>query len=200
MATTPARQDNVTTDVENRSLHKVALKVNRAGERLWRAAPGVKSTVRALYYRVNARADQDRLDPAHREWLTDYFAADVAALRALMADDAATAMPPWLEARSMGCPDFVIAGAMRAATTALAAALGPHTPIFMATPKEPNFFAAACGGLTFCGPGDQGFARTNITQWDTYQGAVPRRRARVRGEASAAYLSLPGVAPEIRHG
>jgi hypothetical protein len=98
----------------------------------------------------------------------------------------------------MACPDFVIAGAMRAATTALASALGEHPEIFMATPKEPNFFAAARGGLTFCGPGDQGFARTNIAEWNAYQRLFRDAGSRMRGEASAAYLSLPGVAADIR--
>jgi hypothetical protein len=98
----------------------------------------------------------------------------------------------------MGCPDFIIVGAMRAATTALASALGEHPGIFMTNPKEPNFFAAPHGALAFCGPGDQGFARKNIAQWDAYQGLFREAGTRVRGEASAAYLSLPGVASEIR--
>ena len=40
----------------------------------------------------------------------------------------------------MSGPDFVIAGAMRAGTTALAWALGEHPDVFMCTPKEPSFF------------------------------------------------------------
>jgi hypothetical protein len=94
MTVAPTRQDNVTTDVENRVVHKVALRVNRAGERLWRAAPGVKSAVRSLYYRVNARQEQERLDPAERKWLTDYFASDLAALRTMMPGGAV--LPAWL--------------------------------------------------------------------------------------------------------
>jgi hypothetical protein len=98
----------------------------------------------------------------------------------------------------MGCPDFVIAGAMRAGTTALASALAEHPQIFMTTPKEPNFFAVACGALEFAGPGDQGFARQNIADWDSYQTLFRNAGDRARGEASAAYLALPGVASEIR--
>ena len=72
------------------------MKVNRAGERLWRAAPGVKSTLRSAYYRVNARRHQDRLDAVHRAWLTDYFEPDLAALRGMVANR--EPLPSWLTA------------------------------------------------------------------------------------------------------
>ena len=97
-----------------------------------------------------------------------------------------------------GSPDFLIAGAMRSGTTALASALAEHPQVFMTTPKEPNFFAVPCGALDFTGPGDQGFARHNISDWDSYRKLFPSDGDRVRGEASAAYLALPGVAAEIR--
>jgi Sulfotransferase domain len=96
MASVPRRRDNVTTDVDSRALHKAAMQVNRLGERLWRAAPQVKSTLRSAYYRVNARKDQDRLDPVHRAWLTDYFESDLAALRGMFADR--ESLPAWLTA------------------------------------------------------------------------------------------------------
>jgi len=97
-----------------------------------------------------------------------------------------------------GCPDFIIAGAMRAGSTALAQALAEHHAVFMATPKEPNFFAVPCGALEFRGPGDQGFARRNITDWQSYQELFRDAGTRSRGEASAMYLTLPGVASGIR--
>jgi hypothetical protein len=93
MASTPRRHDNVTIDVENRSLQRAALKVNRVGERLWRTAPGLKSGLRSLYYVVNAREDQERLEDAHREWLTDYFRPDLVALRSMLAD---SELPAWV--------------------------------------------------------------------------------------------------------
>jgi hypothetical protein len=96
-----------------------------------------------------------------------------------------------------GSPDFLIAGAMRSGTTALASALAEHPQVFMTKPKEPNFFAVPCGALDFTGPGDQGFARHNISDWESYQELFPSDGVRVRGEASAAYLALPGVAAEI---
>jgi hypothetical protein len=99
---------------------------------------------------------------------------------------------------AVGTPDFLIVGAMRAGTTALASALAEHPQVFMATPKEPNFFAAPYGALNFVGPGDQAFARQNIRDWDSYVGLFRDADSRVCGEASAAYLALPGVASEIR--
>jgi hypothetical protein len=99
---------------------------------------------------------------------------------------------------AVGTPDFLIVGAMRAGTTALASALAEHLSVFMTTPKEPNFFAVASGALDFVGPGDQAFARQNSRDWDSYVGLFRDAGTRVCGEASAAYLALPGVASEIR--
>ena len=95
-------------------------------------------------------------------------------------------------------PDFIIAGAMRAGTTALGRALAEHPEIFMCTPKEPSFFAARLGSLQFCGPGDQGFVQENVGEWAAYQRLFDGAGDRVRGEASAMYLAVPGVASEIR--
>jgi len=50
----------------------------------------------------------------------------------------------------------------------------------------------------FVGPGDQAFARQNIRDWDSYVALFRDADTRVCGEASAAYLALPGVASEIR--
>jgi hypothetical protein len=98
----------------------------------------------------------------------------------------------------VGIPEFLIVGAMRAGTTALASALAEHPRVFMTTPKEPNFFAVSYGALDFVGPGDQAFARQNIRDWDSYAELFREAGTRVCGEASAAYLALPGVASEIR--
>lgn len=42
--------------------------------------------------------------------------------------------------RTVPLPNFLIIGAMKAGTTALADALGRHPDVFMCDPKEPNFF------------------------------------------------------------
>jgi hypothetical protein len=94
-------------------------------------------------------------------------------------------------------PDFIIAGAMRSGTTALAAALSEHQSLFLTTPKEPSFFAVGRGSLEFSGPGDQWFARQNSADWQAYQQLFAPAAGRVAGEASAMYLAIPGVAGDI---
>ncbi|MGY1745250.1 sulfotransferase family protein [Blastococcus sp. SYSU D00695] len=97
LTSTPQRQDNVTTDVSNRALQRVALEVNRAGEQMWRTAPRLKSALRRAYYGINARRQQDRLEPADRAWLARYFQEDLAALRGMLDGDGERRLPSWLE-------------------------------------------------------------------------------------------------------
>ncbi len=97
----------------------------------------------------------------------------------------------------MTAPEFIIAGAMRAGTTVLAETLAEHPAVFVTSPKEPNFFAVAQGALEFSGPGDQWFAGQNTADWESYQRLFPSDPGLVRGEASAMYLALPGVARDI---
>jgi hypothetical protein len=97
----------------------------------------------------------------------------------------------------MTAPEFIIAGAMRAGTTVLAEAIAEHPSTFVTSPKEPNYFAVAHGALDFSGPGDQWFAGQNSADWESYQRLFPESRGIVRGEASAMYLALPGVARDI---
>jgi hypothetical protein len=84
-------------------------------------------------------------------------------------------------------PDFVIIGAMKAATSSLHAQLAAQPGIFMATPKEPNFFSdddqwargldwyralfAAAPANALCGE-----ASTHYTKLPTLPDALPRLR------------------------
>ena len=88
-----AAEDNVTTDVRNSALQRVALSVNEAGERLWRRAPRLKQIGRSAYYLLNARAAQQQLGEADRRRLDAYFAEERDQLRPLV--DEAT-WPTWL--------------------------------------------------------------------------------------------------------
>jgi hypothetical protein len=94
-------------------------------------------------------------------------------------------------------PDFVIAGAMRCGTTALAQALDAHPEIGVTKPKEPNYFATLHGALNFSGPGDQWFATQNVYDLKAYSTLLAQLSSRIRGEASAMYLSLPRTARSI---
>jgi hypothetical protein len=94
-------------------------------------------------------------------------------------------------------PDFVVVGAMRAGTTALATALDSHPDVFMCRPKEPNYFACLHGALEYQGPGDQWFARQNTVTWQSYQALFADAGGRQAGEASAMYLALPDTAWDV---
>lgn len=95
-------------------------------------------------------------------------------------------------------PDFMIVGAMRSGTTALAAALARHPDVFICDPKEPSYFATEHGALDFSGPGDAWFASQNTTTWEEYVRLFePGESAAVTGEASAMYLALPDTAATI---
>ena len=89
-------RDNITTDVVNPSLQRLALRANRRLGAVWRAAPGVKAAARSAYYRVNAARSQEQLSPADRRWLTDYYADELVRLAALLPPECAR--PAWLSA------------------------------------------------------------------------------------------------------
>ncbi len=88
------RRDNVTTDVANPLLQRLALRANHRLDRFWRAAPGVKAAVRSTYYRVNAASSQERLSRTDRRWLTDYYADELTRLAAILPPQAPR--PAWL--------------------------------------------------------------------------------------------------------
>ena len=93
----PSQEHNVTTDVSSAALQRLALSVNRAGERLWRKVPRLKMALRRGYYSLNARKAQEGMSPEDRRWLDDYFRDEVDRLRELTAD--LENRPAWLVGR-----------------------------------------------------------------------------------------------------
>jgi hypothetical protein len=91
---TVMRNHNITVDISNRSLHRVALNLNRAGERVWRGHPLLKSRIRATYYAVNARKRQDCMSESDRQWLDDYYSDEIRKLRSLFSQS--SRLPSWL--------------------------------------------------------------------------------------------------------
>lgn len=77
----------------------------------------------------------------------------------------------------MALPNYVILGAMKCGTSTLAAQLGAQDGVFMATPKEPNFFSD-----------DAVYARGMAWYEDLFAAATP---GDLRGEASTHYTKLP---------
>src|SRR5829696_8680938 len=51
-------------------------------------------------------------------------------------------------------PDFVVAGAARAGSTAVVESLRKRSDVFITQPKEPHYLALGDGGPVFTGPGD----------------------------------------------
>ncbi len=71
-------------------------------------------------------------------------------------------------------PDYIVIGAAKAGTTALAHFLGQHPDLFMTDPKEPDYFS------------------NNGVTWEEYQQLfVPGEGAKLRGEASTTYSRHP---------
>lgn len=98
----------------------------------------------------------------------------------------------------MEAPNFVIIGAMKAATTTLAALIGDHPEGFMTNPKEPGFFTIAEPTAAerdryrslFAGAGGAsavGEASTHYTKAPQIRG-VPRRLYRAVPDARLIYL------------
>ncbi|WP_156758972.1 sulfotransferase family protein [Microbacterium karelineae] len=85
VAQTETDDKNVSVDISNPRLQKVALKINNAGERLWRRFPGLKRRLMGAYYKLNAKKAQDkRMSPEARERLDRYFADSIDELRMLL--------------------------------------------------------------------------------------------------------------------
>ena len=77
----------------------------------------------------------------------------------------------------MSLPDFLLVGAMKCGTTTLAAQLAAQEGIFMATPKEPNFFSD-----------DEIWARGEGWYRGLFAAAA---EGELKGEASTHYTKLP---------
>ncbi|MGH8497162.1 MAG: sulfotransferase domain-containing protein [Gammaproteobacteria bacterium] len=80
-------------------------------------------------------------------------------------------------------PTFLILGAPKCGTTALAGLLAAHPAIFLSRPKEPHFFDAHY---------DKGMERDLRDHFSDWQDGV------IAGEATPSYLAVPFVPPRIR--
>lgn len=94
-------------------------------------------------------------------------------------------------------PNFLIIGAQKAGTTALYHALARHPEVFMATPKEPQFFAWQSVMEKAKGPRDAS-ADLVCTRQEYAQLFAGANGARARGEASTIYLYAQESAQRIR--
>ena len=89
----------------------------------------------------------------------------------------------------MALPDFFVAGAPKAGTTALHAALARHPALFMSPVKEPKFFLTDGPPPDRGGPGDAKTYREHVWRRADYEALFDRRTAgALRGESTPFYL------------
>jgi hypothetical protein len=96
-------------------------------------------------------------------------------------------------------PDFFVAGAPKAGTTALHAALARHPELYMSTVKEPKFFLTDGPPPTRGGPGDVQTYREHIWRRGDYEAlfdAAPP--GTLRGESTPFYLYNQAAQRRIR--
>jgi hypothetical protein len=98
-------------------------------------------------------------------------------------------------------PNFVIAGAARAGTTALSEVVRRHPQAFLTEPKEPHYFAFAGRQVAFTGPGDaQTINRVAVTDEDDYLALYPHEHeytALGDGSVSTLYYFEHAI-PQVR--
>jgi hypothetical protein len=97
-------------------------------------------------------------------------------------------------------PQFFIAGAPKAGTTALHLALTTHPDLYLSPVKEPKYFL--CAGVppvAGAGPGDAHSAKEWIWRRDLYEGLFdPAPPGALRGESTPFYLYDPAAQQRIR--
>ncbi|MGY1594819.1 sulfotransferase family protein [Geodermatophilus sp. SYSU D00708] len=91
-------------------------------------------------------------------------------------------------------PDFLVIGAARSGTTALASFLGEHPDVFFSTPKEPHFLAFPEGAPRFTGPGDDDLVnRVAVRDPQAWLRLFAGRPEARRGEGSVTTLAYPAA-------
>lgn len=106
----------------------------------------------------------------------------------------------------MALPDFFIAGAPKAGSTAVHAALARHPSLYMSAVKEPKFFLTDGPPPTRGGPGDVRTYREHVWRRDDYEALFDQApAAALRGEStpfylydSAAQLRIRALVPHAR--
>ncbi len=99
----------------------------------------------------------------------------------------------------MALPDFLIAGAPKAGTTALHTALAAHPELFMSAVKEPKFFLTDGPPPRRGGPGDAQTYREHVWRRADYEALFAAAPASsLRGESTPFYLYDHGAHRRIR--
>src|SRR5260370_1025002 len=89
----------------------------------------------------------------------------------------------------MALPDFFVAGAPKAGTTAVHAALARHPSLYMSAVKEPKFFLTDGPPPTGGGPGGMQTYREHVWRRDEYEALVdPAPPGTLPGESTPLSL------------
>ena len=88
--------ENRTVQYKNKGLQRAALALNRGAETFFARRPGIKRTMRAAYYRINADTSDERLDPDSRARLTEFFAPHNERLATRLTAAGHDRLPEWL--------------------------------------------------------------------------------------------------------
>jgi hypothetical protein len=99
----------------------------------------------------------------------------------------------------MALPDFFVAGAPKAGTTALHAALARHPSLYLSAVKEPKFFLTDGPPPTRGGPGDAHTYREHVWRRQDYEALFdPAPPGALRGESTPFYLYRRDAQDRIR--
>ena len=99
----------------------------------------------------------------------------------------------------MALPDFFVAGAPKAGTTALHAALARHPSLYLSPVKEPKFFLTDGPPPTRGGPGDVKTYREHVWRQNQYEALFDAAPAGLlRGESTPFYLYRHDAQRRIR--
>ena len=99
----------------------------------------------------------------------------------------------------MALPDFFVAGAPKAGSTALHAALARHPSLYMSAVKEPKFFLSDGPPPTRGGPGDVRTYKEHVWQRADYEALFdPATAGQLRGESTPFYLYDRAAQQRIR--
>lgn len=99
----------------------------------------------------------------------------------------------------MALPEFFVAGAPKAGTTALHAALAQHPQLYLSAVKEPKFFLTDGPPPTQGGPGDVKTYREHVWRRSDYEALFdPAPPGALRGESTPFYLYSQDAQRRIR--
>jgi hypothetical protein len=99
----------------------------------------------------------------------------------------------------MALPDFLLAGAPKAGTTAVHVALARHPQLYMSRVKEPKFFLSDGRPVVQHGPGDRKTVREQVWQPDAYEALfADAGPGTLAGESTSLYLQDPAAHRRIQ--